>query len=82
MKYEIRLAISEHDCGKVESAQLRQSAQSIITISPGKSDVKPLTIEQQIQKVLTDPDYKNRLGEIVGKWPGDETVEEILNGLD
>ena len=82
MKYEIRLSGSEHNSAKIESGKLNQSAQSIITITRDRPRGKGLTCEQQIQKALSDPNYKNRLGEIVGKWPGDETIEEILAGLD
>jgi len=40
------------------------------------------TVEQQIQRQLKAHKGVNRLNEIVGQWPGDETIEEILNGLD
>jgi hypothetical protein len=82
MKYEIRLSGSEQDGGKIESRGRNQSAQSIIMITRSGSNAKPLTCEQQVQNALSDPNYKNRMSEIVGQWPGDETIEEILAGLD
>ena len=39
--------------------------------------LKKLTAEQQIQGHIKKG-YKNRLSEIVGMWPGDESIEEIL----
>ncbi len=49
--------------------------------------VKPETeiVEQQIQRQLKEKGYKNKFGEIIGKWPGNETDEEfeqILKNLD
>lgn len=82
MKYEIRLSGSEQDSGKIESGGKSQSAQSIITITHDESDTDSFSFEEQIQKMIKDPNYKNRLGEIVGQWPGDESVEEILKYLD
>ncbi len=43
---------------------------------------KKETVEQQIlrkQKILKNG---NHLSEIVGQWPGDESIDEILNALD
>ena len=39
------------------------------------------TVEQQIQRQLREREGKNRLSEIVGKWPGDEDFDELLNML-
>ena len=55
---------------------------------PNKSDAyfskKPSkeTVEQQITRQHKNFKNKNHLNEIVGEWPGDETIEEILNDLD
>ena len=55
--------------------------------SPGQNDtyfsVKSIieTTEQQIDKQLRERGYKNRFGEIVGKWPGDENIDQLLNML-
>lgn len=55
---------------------------------PGKSGKyfsglkKNETVEQQIQRQLNQHKHINRLGEIVGQWPGDETIEEILKGIN
>jgi hypothetical protein len=38
---------------------------------------KSETVEQQIRRRLAEQGYKNRLSEIVGKWPGDETDDEF-----
>lgn len=43
---------------------------------------KKETIEQQIQRQQKQLRYTNRLQEIIGQWPGDESIEDILNGLD
>jgi hypothetical protein len=40
------------------------------------------TVEQQIQTKLKQQKHTNRLKEIVGQWPSDETIEEILKDLD
>jgi hypothetical protein len=40
------------------------------------------TAEQQIQRQQKNLKYSNKLGEIVGQWPGDEQIEDILNELD
>lgn len=40
------------------------------------------TVEQQIQRQQKLLKYNNNLNEIVGKWPGDEDIDEILNALD
>lgn len=43
---------------------------------------KKETVEQQIERQQKQLKYRNRLSEIVGQWPGDESIEEILNALD
>lgn len=43
---------------------------------------KKETVEQQIQRQQKQLKYNNNLNEIVGKWPGDENIDEILNELD
>jgi len=43
---------------------------------------KKETVEQQIQRQQKQLKHNNRLKEIVGEWPGDESIEEILNALD
>lgn len=56
--------------------------------APGKEDTyfsrtkKKENAEQQLQKHLKDFTYTNRLGELVGKWPGDESLDQIINSLD
>jgi hypothetical protein len=40
------------------------------------------TVEQQIIKQHKNFKHKNHLSEIIGEWPGNETIEEILNDLD
>jgi len=40
------------------------------------------TVEQQIQRQQKQLKYGNHLGEIIGQWPGDETIEDIINSLD
>lgn len=42
---------------------------------------KTETVEEQIQRQLRENNYQNRLPEIVGKWPGDEEFDELLNML-
>lgn len=44
--------------------------------------VSKLNIEQQIQKKLKHQKHTNLLGNIVGQWPGDELIEDILKDLD
>ncbi len=39
------------------------------------------TVEQQIQRQLREREGKNRLSEIIGKWPGDEDFDVLLNML-
>lgn len=43
---------------------------------------KKENVEQQIQRQQKQLKYVNHLSEIVGGWPGDESIEEILNALD
>lgn len=39
------------------------------------------TAEQQIQRQIAEKGYKNNLGDIIGKWPGDESFEDLLKQL-
>jgi hypothetical protein len=56
--------------------------------NPDESDdyfsnpVNKLNIEQQIQKKIKSQKHTNLLGVIVGQWPGDESIEDILKDLD
>ncbi len=43
---------------------------------------KKETTEQQIVRQQKQLKYSNHLSEIVGEWPGDESIDEILNALD
>lgn len=43
---------------------------------------KEETVEQQIRQKQNQLKNSNLLNEIVGQWPGDESVDEILNELD
>lgn len=43
---------------------------------------KKETAEQQILRQQKKLKYANHLSEIVGEWPGDESIDEILNALD
>jgi len=43
---------------------------------------KKETVEQQIQRQQKNLKNHNFLSEIVGQWPGDESIDEILNALD
>jgi hypothetical protein len=43
---------------------------------------KKETVEQQILRQQKQLKYSNHLNEIVGQWPGDESVEDILKDLD
>ncbi len=43
---------------------------------------KKETVEQQIQRQQKQLKHTNHLNEIVGHWPGDESIEEILKALD
>ena len=80
MKYKIKL--SEGD---------RSSDHQYFSKKP-KAERRPLpcrpaeTVEQQIERQLIEKGYsspcnKNQLAEIVGKWPGDEDFEDLLNML-
>jgi len=44
--------------------------------------VSKLNIEQQIQKKIKTQKHTNLLGDIVGQWPGDESIDDILKDLD
>ncbi len=44
--------------------------------------VNKLNIEQQIQKKLEYQKHTNLLGDVVGQWPGDESIGAILKDLD
>lgn len=44
--------------------------------------VNKLNIEQQIQKKIKYQKHTNLLGDIVGQWPGDESIDDILKDLD
>lgn len=43
---------------------------------------KKETVEQQIQRQQKHLKGSNHLSEIVGQWPGDEKIDEIINALD
>lgn len=43
---------------------------------------KKETVEQQILRQQKQLKHSNHLSEIVGQWPGDESIEEIINALD
>jgi hypothetical protein len=43
---------------------------------------KKETVEQQIQRQQKTFKNRNMLTEIIGEWPGDESIDEILKGLD
>ena len=55
---------------------------------PNEADIyfsktqKNETVEQQIKKQQTQLKQANHLNDIVGMWPGEESIEEILNSLD
>jgi hypothetical protein len=55
---------------------------------PGKEDKyfsKPArkeTVEQQIQRQQKQLKHGNYLDKIVGQWPGDESIDDIINSLD
>ena len=80
-------------CGQyfLSIAHFKPGGKSVIEIQSvfeaGKGDEyfskKPNleTVEQQIQRQLREREGKNRLSEIVGKWPGDEDFDELLNML-
>jgi hypothetical protein len=40
------------------------------------------TVEQQIHRQQKKLKSSNHLNEIVGQWPGDENIDEIINALD
>jgi hypothetical protein len=44
--------------------------------------VNKLNIEQQIQKKLKLQKHSNLLSDLVGQWPGEESIEDILKDLD
>ena len=44
--------------------------------------VNKLNIEQQIQKKIKHQKHTNLLGDLVGQWPSDESIEDILKDLD
>ena len=44
--------------------------------------VNKLNIDQQIQRKLKQQKHTNYLGEFVGQWPGEESIEDILKDLD
>lgn len=44
--------------------------------------VSKLNIDQQIQKKIKAQKHTNLLGDIVGQWPGDESIDDILKDLD
>ena len=43
---------------------------------------KKETVEQQILRQQKQLKNQNNLQDIVGQWPGDESIDEILNALD
>lgn len=44
--------------------------------------VSKLNIDQQIQKKIKAQKHTNLLGDIIGQWPGDESIDDILKDLD
>lgn len=44
--------------------------------------VNKLNIEQQIQKKLKQQKHSNLLGDLIGQWPGEESIEDILKDLN
>jgi hypothetical protein len=55
---------------------------------PGKSDdffsrkPKAMTVEQQVLFQLKQGKKKNPLSDLIGKWPGDESFDDLLKMLD
>jgi hypothetical protein len=55
---------------------------------PGKSDdffsrkPKEMTVEQQVLFQLKQGKKKNPLSDLIGKWPGDESFDDLLKMLD
>jgi len=43
---------------------------------------KKETVEQQIQRQQKSMKGRNQLRELIGQWPGDESIEELINALD
>lgn len=41
-----------------------------------------LNIEQQIQKKIKQQKHSNLLSDLIGKWPGEESIDDILKDLD
>ncbi len=41
-----------------------------------------MTAEEQISFQLKHGKKRNALQDIIGKWPGDESLEDILKALD
>jgi hypothetical protein len=73
------------------TAHYKPGGKSVIEIQrifePSVGDVyfskkpKSETVEQQIERQLREGKKANPLPDIVGKWPGDETLEELLDML-
>lgn len=40
------------------------------------------SIKQNIENIASQKNYKNSFAEIIGKWPGDEHWNEIIDNLD
>ncbi len=46
------------------------------------SDSIKETVEEMILRVSSDKNYKNRLSEIIGMFPGEESVAEIIEDIE
>ena len=61
---------------KLESFNEPGNADKLFSFKPGK-----MNVQQQIALQIREGKKRNSMDEIIGKWPGDESLEELLDML-
>lgn len=61
---------------EIDTMHTTQSAKAVV-----RNPATPQTVEQQIERQMRKHGYRNRLSEIIGKWPGDEDFDQLLKML-
>lgn len=77
MNHDSRIPDDAADNGTIELDRLNLLTEHTMDIA-----TKTWSVENQIESQLKAGKLRNPLTEITGKWPGDETLDELLQSLD
>jgi len=76
MIYELKFSGAEQDDGRIEILE-PSDANKYFSKIPKKE-----TVEQQIARQQEQFKNTNHFSEIIGQWPGEESIEDILKDID